>query len=220
MLSRAMKVAIEFLILISILCFTIETLPNLSNKTKHILDIIQYITIIIFTIEYVVNLLTTKDTVKFLLSFGNAIDLIAILPFYLALGLDLRAIRVFRLFRVAKVFKLKRVQKAMTNMIDGYKMIQVELNVFLISMMFLIYLAAVGIYYFEHNAQPEAFASVFHSLWWAVVTLTTVGYGDMFPITVGGKLFTFVILLLGLGVVAVPTGLIATALSRAIDNKE
>ena len=81
--------------------------------------------------------------------------------------------------------------------------------------MILLYLSAVGIYYFEHEVQPDRFTSVFHSSWWALTTLTTVGYGDMFPITTGGKVFTFFVLLIGLGIVAVPTGLIASALSQA-----
>ena len=75
-----------------------------------------------------------------------------------------------------------------------------------------------GIYYFEKDAQPDAFGSVFHSLWWSVVTLTTVGYGDAAPTTVGGRLFTFLVLLIGLGVVAVPTGIMASALSQAREN--
>ena len=77
-----------------------------------------------------------------------------------------------------------------------------------------LYLAAIGIYHFEHEVQPERYASVFDSLWWAVATLTTVGYGDIYPVTPGGRLFTFFVLMLGLGFVAVPSGLIASALSR------
>ena len=73
----------------------------------------------------------------------------------------------------------------------------------------------VGIYYFENPAQPEAFRSVFHSLWWALATLTTVGYGDIYPITVGGRIFTFFILMIGLGVVAVPAGVVASTLGEA-----
>jgi voltage-gated potassium channel len=83
-----------------------------------------------------------------------------------------------------------------------------------------LYLSAVGIYYFENEAQPEQFKSVFHSLWWAVATLTTVGYGDIFPITAGGRVFTFFVLMVGLGVVAVPAGLVASALSKARSEED
>ena len=91
--------------------------------------------------------------------------------------------------------------------------------VFLGIAVMLIYLSAVGIYYFEHDAQPDLFASVFHSLWWAVVTLTTVGYGDAFPVTLGGRIFTFAVLMAGLGIVAVPTGLLASALARVREEE-
>ncbi|MFH2006757.1 MAG: potassium channel family protein, partial [bacterium] len=71
--------------------------------------------------------------------------------------------------------------------------------------------------YFENAAQPKVFSSVFHSLWWAVATLTTVGYGDVYPVTVGGKIFTFLMLMVGLGIIAVPTGLVASSLTKAIE---
>ena len=77
----------------------------------------------------------------------------------------------------------------------------------------LLYFSAFGIYYFEHEVQPAVYASIFDALWWAVVTLTTVGYGDMYPITVAGRIFTFIILMLGLVFIAVPTGIVASALS-------
>ena len=82
------------------------------------------------------------------------------------------------------------------------------------STLVLMYVSSVGIYYCEHDAQPEAFSSVFDSMWWAVATFTTVGYGDVYPITVGGRLFTFFMLILGLGVVAVPPALLASALTK------
>ncbi|WP_411710902.1 potassium channel family protein [Legionella septentrionalis] len=90
-----------------------------------------------------------------------------------------------------------------------------ELVLFLSAALIILFLAGVGIYYFENEAQPEVFSSVFHSLWWAVATLTTVGYGDIYPVTVGGKIFTFFVLVIGLGVVAVPAGMVASALSKA-----
>lgn len=95
-----------------------------------------------------------------------------------------------------------------------------EAVLFLLVTGILLYLSAVGIYYFEHQAQPENFKSIPHSLWWAVATLTTVGYGDVYPITVGGKLFTFVMLMIGLGIVAVPAGLVASAMSQVRDDEK
>ena len=90
-----------------------------------------------------------------------------------------------------------------------------EIVLFAVSALIMIYLAGVGIYYFEHEAQPKVFRSMFDGLWWAVATLTTVGYGDSYPITAGGRLFTFLILIIGLGIIAVPTGMVASALSKA-----
>ena len=90
-----------------------------------------------------------------------------------------------------------------------------EVALFLIVTLILIFIVSAGIYFFENEAQPDKFQSVFHSMWWTIVTLTTVGYGDVYPITVGGKIFTFFILILGLGIVTIPAGLVASALSKA-----
>ena len=84
----------------------------------------------------------------------------------------------------------------------------------------LFYFSAVGIYYFENAVQPESFSSIFSSLWWSVVTLTTVGYGDVVPITIGGRIFTFIILMLGLGIIAIPTGMISSALTEARNTEK
>ena len=95
-----------------------------------------------------------------------------------------------------------------------------EIILFLVVTVILIFLSSAGIYYFEHQAQPEVFQSVFHSAWWSIVTLTTVGYGDVYPITIGGKMFTFFVLMIGVGLVTVPAGLVATALSKARELEE
>lgn len=143
------------------------------------------------------------------------IDLVAALPFYLSLGVDLRSMRAFRLLRLFRLFKLARYNKAMKHFHQAFVIAKEELILFGAVALILLYLSSVGIYYFENEAQPEKFSSVFQSLWWSIATLTTVGYGDVYPITVGGKIFTFFILIVGLGLVAVPTGLIASALSEA-----
>jgi voltage-gated potassium channel len=148
--------------------------------------------------------------------------LAAIFPFYVGLGVDLRSLRAFRLIRLVRVFKLVRYSAALTRLHRALMIAKEEIILYLGVGAILLYLSAVGIYYFERDAQPEAFASVIHSLWWAVTTLTTVGYGDIYPITTGGRIFTFFVLLIGLGVVAVPAGLVASSLSKAreLDDSE
>ena len=148
-------------------------------------------------------------------SFLGVIDFVAILPFYLSLGIDLRSIRAFRLLRLFRLFKLACYSRAIRRFHLAFLIAREEVILFLVVTVILLYLAAVGIHHFEYEAQPEVFTSLFHSLWWAVTTLTTVGYGDTYPVTVGGRVFTFFILLIGLGVVSVPAGLVASALSKA-----
>lgn len=205
---------IQSLIIVSLVTFSIDTLPNLSLNTKKYLRVIEVFTVIIFTIEYLLRILMSERKIKFIFSFYGVVDLAAILPFYLASGLDLRAVRVFRLLRLVRVLKLLKYNKAIDRFNRALFIVKEELILFGFIAVIMIYLSAVGIYYFENSAQSEQFKSVFHSLWWAVTTLTTVGYGDMYPITAGGKLFTFIVLMIGLGIVAVPTGLIASALSK------
>lgn len=146
--------------------------------------------------------------------------MLAILPFYLSLGFDLRAIRAFRLLRLLRVMKLARYNKAIQRFHRAFIIAREEFVLFGFAAAIMLFLAAVGIHHFEHEAQPETFASVFHSLWWAVATLTTVGYGDVYPVTVGGKCFTFLVLVIGLGIVSVPAGLVASALSQAREMEE
>jgi len=147
------------------------------------------------------------------------VDLLAILPFYLSFGVDLRSLRSLRFIRLFRVFKLVRYNRAIRHFTSAIKTAKEEILLFLFITLILIYLSAVGIYYFENAAQPEHFLSIFSSLWWAIVILTTVGYGDIYPITVGGRVFTFFILLIGLGIVAIPTGIISSALTKTIDEK-
>lgn len=218
--SKVFNRVIEILIIISIIGFSVQTLPDLPEKTRKFLRILEMVVVIIFTIEYILRIAVADKKLKYIFSFYGLIDLLAILPFYITAGIDLRALRMFRLFRILRAFKLFRYSKAIKRFQNALKLIKEELIVFLFATCFMLYLSAVGIYYFENPVQPEAFKSVFHSLWWAVITLTTVGYGDMIPITVGGKVFTFIILMIGLAIVAVPTGLIASAVSRTKDFEE
>lgn len=211
---------IQFLIITSLITFTIDTLPDITKNTTKLLNIIEAVTVIIFTIEYILRITVAEKKVSFIFSFYGLVDLLAILPFYMSSGLDLRVVRIFRLLRLVRILKLFRYNQAINRFHRALSIAKEELILFGFVAAIMLYLSAVGIYYFENEAQPDQFKSVIHSLWWAVTTLTTVGYGDMFPVTAGGKFFTFLVLMVGLGVVAVPTGLIASALSQAREEEK
>jgi voltage-gated potassium channel len=212
--GRIFAFCIQSLIIISIITFSIETLPDLDGETKQLLSMVELVTVMIFTVEYLLRVLVADRKSSFILSFYGIIDLFAILPFYLTTGLDLRSLRIFRLMRLLRLFKLVRYSKALERLYRAFQLVRTDLALCMMAAMMFVYLSAVGIYYFENPAQPEQFKSVFHSLWWAVATLTTVGYGDIYPITVGGRVFTFAILMVGLGIITVPTGIMAAAMTR------
>lgn len=219
-LSRWFAFFIQALILVSLVTFSVETLPNLKPETRYLLRIIEIFCVVVFTVEYILRIYVADSKPRFIFSFFGIIDLLAILPFYLSFGVDLKSLRALRFLRLFRVLKLVRYNRAMNHFVRAMSSAKEQIFLFIFITMILIYFAAVGIYYFENEAQPEHFSSIFDSLWWAIVTLTTVGYGDVYPITVGGKVFTFIILMIGLGIVAVPTGIISSALTGSVDKKE
>ncbi|WP_340156479.1 ion transporter [uncultured Winogradskyella sp.] len=218
--SRRFAYFIQFLIIFSVITFSIETLPDLKPQTKVVLNAIEAFCVVIFTFEYVARIYVADSKPKFIFSFFGIIDFLAILPFYLSFGVDLRSLRLLRMFRLFRLFKLVRYNKAMRHFANAMILAKEQIILFMIITLMLIYFTAVGIYYFENEAQPEHFSSIFSSLWWSIVTLTTVGYGDVYPITVGGRIFTFFMLLIGLGVVAIPTGIISSSLTKAVEPNE
>ncbi|MFD1015643.1 ion transporter [Winogradskyella rapida] len=218
--SRRFAYFIQFLIIVSVITFSIETLPNLKPQTRVVLNAIEVFSVLVFTLEYVARIYVADKKLKFVFSFFGLIDFLAILPFYLALGVDLRSLRLLRMFRLFRLFKLVRYNKAMLHFAKAMRMAKEQIILFMVITLMLIYFSAVGIYYFENEAQPEHFSSIFSSLWWSIVTLTTVGYGDVYPVTIGGRVFTFFILLIGLGIVAIPTGIISSSLTKAVDPVE
>mgnify|MGYP001573268672 FL=1 len=206
---------IQLIIILSLISFSLETLPNISKEFRLVLEKFEFISIVIFSIEYVLRVLVTKKPLRYIFSFYGIIDILAILPFYLNRFLDLRFLRAFRVFRIFRALKLIRYNKALNRFNVAFKIVKEELVLFFIVILIMLFIVSAGIYSFENEAQPEIFKSVFHSGWWSIVTLTTVGYGDVYPITLGGKVFTFFVLIIGIGVVAVPAGLVGTALSKA-----
>jgi len=218
--AKMFDLCVQFLILLSLVSFMIETLPDLSPEVQSLLRVIETATVAAFTVEYLLRLWVAASRWRYARSIFGIIDLLAILPFYVAPGLDLRSLRVIRVLRLLRVFKLLRYTAASDRFHRAWLIAKEELLLCLFTALILLYFAAVGIYFFEHEAQPEKFRSVFDSLWWAIATLTTVGYGDIYPVTTGGRLFTFVVLIAGLGIIAVPSGLVAAALVKAREPKE
>lgn len=216
--GRIFDLGVLALVLFSMITLAVETLPGLSANAYRVLGISEVVVTVLFTVEYVLRVATAENRWRYISSFYGIVDLLAVAPFYLALGIDLRGLRAFRFFRVFAILKLRRYSKAMDRFGRALALAREEAVLYLIVTAILLYLSAVGIYYFEHDAQPDVFESIPHSLWWAVTTLTTVGYGDVYPITVGGRFFTFLVLMLGLGVVAVPAGLVASAMSKVRED--
>ena len=218
-LGKLFDLVVQFLVVISLLSFSLETLPNLSKNQIFILKLVEIVIITIFSIEYLLRIFVTDKKFKYIFSFYGLIDLLTILPFYLSLTIDLRSLRALRLLRLFRILKLVRFNKAINRFQEALKIAREEIIIFIFATCIVLYLSSVGIFFFENAIQPDKFSSVFHSLWWAIVTLTTVGYGDIYPLTLGGRIFTFFILILGLGVVGIPAGLIASALT-AVRRKE
>ncbi len=214
-LGKAFDISIQLLIILSLISFSVETLPNLSVKTSNILAMIERTIVVLFLIEYILRVVLSKKKLSYILSFYGLIDLISILPVFLTGSSGSQTLRVLRLLRLVRIFKLARYNQAIKRVGKAISIAKEELILFSFVTIILLYLSALGIYHFEHEAQPDKFQSIFDCLWWAVATLTTVGYGDVYPITLGGRLFTFALLMLGLGVVAVPTGIVSSALAAA-----
>ena len=199
-------------------------MPGFEAKYSAQLYWFEVFTVSVFTVEYLLRVWScverhevpprsaTVSRLRFMVSFHAIIDLLAILPFYLLTfglfgGLDMRFLRAFRLLRV---LKLTRYSSALNMLIITInENLKALLAAFLILVTVML-LAASGMYYFERHSQPEAFGSIPAAMWWAFSTLTTVGYGDVTPITNGGKIFGAMITVIGIGMVALPTSILAT----------
>ncbi len=170
---------------------------------------------ILFTIEYAIRFYAGRW--KYTFSFLGVIDLIATLPTLLifAGATDLLVVRILRVFRFLSLLKLTRFNDAARRLYDAVKSVKQEFAMLALFTGVILVIASFGIRHFEHEAQPEHFGTFSDSLWWAIISLTTVGYGDVFPITVGGKVFASLLLLLCVGIIATPAGLIASALSNS-----
>jgi voltage-gated potassium channel len=229
-LSKAFDIFIICLIVLNVITVIADTF-SLPEWARNILWWIEVVSVVIFTLEYLLRIYTAdlmfpemkpfRARLRYIRSFMAVIDLLAILPFYVPyiIPIDLRILRMLRIIRLLRIFKINRYTTALSTIADVFKRKRHELlsSIAVVSMLMII--AAVLMYNIENEAQPEAFENAFAALWWAVATLTTVGYGDVYPVTVLGKILSAIIALLGIGLVAVPTGIISSGFVESMEEK-
>lgn len=219
------------LIALSVLSIILESFSSLNDQYHTVFHIFDITTVVVFSIEYLLRIWTAEmlypeakhPRLKFIFSFMGIIDLLAILPFYIPfISADLRflrMIRLFRLFRLLHVVKLGRYFEALQTIVKVIRTSGPQLIMSVAICFFVMLFSAIIMYTVENPVQPEQFPNVLSSLWWAMCTLTTVGYGDVYPITNIGRFFASVISLVGIGIIAIPTGIIAAGFNQLI-NKE
>lgn len=230
-LSQIADYCLIALISASVLAVVLESMGELEATYSRTFYWFEVVTVAVFSVEYLLRVWSAVESaeaastdsplmvrLRFMLSFHAIIDLLAILPFYLLTfgllgGPDMRFLRVVRLLRV---LKLTRYSAALNMLVATFSENGRSLSAAFFILLIVMLLAASGIYYFERDSQPVAFGSIPAAMWWAFATLTTVGYGDVTPITVGGKVFGAIITVVGLGMVALPTGILASGFAQQL----
>jgi len=215
---------IYILIIANIAAMIAESHVSVRAVFAYEFYVFEAISIGIFSLEYLYRIFYAyrkskiKGALEYVTSVFGIIDLISIVPFFLNqfTKVDGRFFRILRLFRLTRIFKLGRDSSSLKLFVKALTAVKGELKFTLFLSILTILFSASAIYYLENDAQPEKFSSISESIWWATVSLATVGYGDVYPITVGGKIFASIISLVGIGVVAIPTGIISASFVEEI----
>jgi len=230
--ARIFNGLILTLILMSIVVIVLQSFRQIDERYAGWFDGFELFTVIIFTLEYLLRIWVAdmkyrsghpgRDRIRHIFSGMALIDLAAILPFFLPMFLpfDLRFIRILRLTRLLRILKLNRYSRALTTIGNVIRSRKDELVSSLFIMGLVLLIASVLMYYAENGAQPEIFSDIIASLWWAICTLTTVGYGDLYPVTAFGKFIASIITVLGIGIIALPTAIISSGFLEVMRKKE
>lgn len=223
-INKSIDKFIYILIIANIIAMIAESHVSIRSIYSNEFYVFEAISIGIFSIEYLYRIVYAyrkskmKGAMGYITSLFGIIDLISIIPFFLNqfTKIDGRFLRILRLFRLTRIFKLGRDSSSLKLFIKALGAVRSELKFTLFLSILTILFSASAIYYLENAAQPEKFSSISESIWWATVSLATVGYGDVYPITIGGKIFASIISLVGIGIVAIPTGVISASFVEEI----
>ncbi len=229
--SRILNLLLIGLISLNVVAIFLESVDPIYAEYRQHFWIFEVFSVAVFTVEYLARVWSAVDLaelndsrpiigrLKYMLTPIAVVDLIAILPFYLSfyLSFDLRFLRVMRLLRL---FKLTRYSPALGALLDVIQQESEALLAAFVVLLLMLVVSAGGIYLLDHDLQPEAFGSIPGSMWWAIVTLTTLGYGDVVPVTVGGKIFGGLIGLIGIGMIALPAAIMASGFAENVRNRK
>jgi len=229
--GRVFNIGMLIVIFLNILAVIVETEEGIYSQNKTLFDNFDLFSVIIFTIEYILRLWTCTEhkkynspisgRIKYAFTLSMMIDLFSFLPFYIPVGgLDLRIIRAVRLFRLFRLFKIGRYSQSLNKLVNVIKAKKEELVITLFSAGVLLIIASSVMYFIEREAQPDAFGSIPDAMWWGAVTLTTVGYGDVYPVTLLGKFIGAFIAALGIGLFALPAGIIASGFATELQKEK
>jgi voltage-gated potassium channel len=229
--SRIVDLMLMILILLNILTVIIESDESIYFEYQPLFDVFDFFSVSVFGVEYILRVWACTQSLdfghsgaekrfRFIFSFNAIVDLIAIMPSILQFFIPSLDLRILRALRLMRIFKFTRYSTALDDLIAVlYEQRRAFLAIFFIISIALVF-ASAGIYIAERDAQPENFGSIPKSMWWAVATLTTVGYGDITPVTLAGKIFGTLMCLLGIGTVALPSGILASAFSEQLSRRK
>lgn len=217
------------LIGLNVLAFVLETVDRINDISPAFFLYFEYFSVVVFTIEYILRIWTADinpkysnvltGRIKFAFTPLAMIDLLAILPFYLPLlGIDLRFLRILRMFRLFRLLKFARYIEALEVLGNVVKRQKESLIMSLVLLFFLLLFTSSAMYFVEHETQPDAFSSIPATMWWGIATITTVGYGDVYPLTDLGRTLAGVIVILGIGMIALPTGILVSGFMEHLEE--
>jgi len=229
--SRIVNLSLIVLISLNVLAITLESVDTILTRYRPAFRVFEIFSVGVFTVEYLARVWSCIDQaevrhrtpivgrLRYIASPLALVDLAAILPFYLSLYLavDLRFLRGLRLLRL---FKLARYSPALGALLDVMRKEADTLLAAFVVLFILLMISAAGIYVLEHNVQPESFGSIPASMWWAIVTLTTLGYGDVVPVTTGGKILGGFMGVLGVGMIAMPAAILASGFADSVHARK
>jgi voltage-gated potassium channel len=229
--GKIVNIFLIILIIINVILVIFETKVEIYLAYRSFFTVVEVFSVIVFTIEYILRVWSitmnpryhrpVMGRLSYMVTFFAIIDLLSFAPFYLPLliPMDLRFLRVLRLFRIFRIFKLGRYSQSFTMMKNVFSNKKEDIGVALLILCMILIIASCGMYYAEHTVQPDKFSSIPDTMWWTIITVSTIGYGDVYPVTNAGKILGGLVAIVGVCFFALPTGIIASGYVEELEKK-